>query len=104
MTVLFALITGLLSWIILLYCIIRCKHFNNLKIAKLQVLSWALCSIALYFPSLTLKLEHLSDNYRGMIDAVSPFHLAELTLLLVNVLLNITLLLINSKSKKQSDI
>lgn len=101
---LFALITGLLSWIILLYCIIRHKHINNLKTAKLQALSWALCSIALYCPSLSLKLEHLSDDYSGVIDTVSPFHFAESILLLVNVFLNITLLLINSKSKKQSDI
>lgn len=99
-----ALILGLISWFLILYCIFRHKHINNLKIAKLQALSWALCSIALYCPSISLKLEHLTDDYSGIFDTVSPFHFAESILLLVNVLLNITLLLINSKSKKQSDI
>lgn len=94
-----ALFMGLISWILLLYCIFKHRHFSRLKTTKFQAVSWSLCSVALYFPSLSQQLEFLSKDYDGIIDCVSTFHLASLLLLLVTFILSITLLFLSRKSK-----
>lgn len=92
-----ALILGLFSWFLLLYCIFKRKHFSQLKIANFQTVSLLLCAIALYLPSLSQQLEFMSNDYDGIIDCVSFFHFASLILLLVTVSLNIALFCIARK-------
>lgn len=94
-----ALVLGLVSWVLLLYCIFRHKHLDRLKIFKFQALSWALCSVALYIPSLSQQLEFARDDYDGIIDCVSTFHLASLSLLAVTLVLSVISLCLSKKAK-----
>lgn len=94
-----ALILGLVSWVLLLYCIFRHKHLDRLKIFKFQALSWALCSVGLYIPSLSQKLQLLSNDYDGIIDCINGFHVASLSLLAVTLVLSVISLCLSKKSK-----
>lgn len=93
-----ALVLGLASWFLLLYGIIRHKTLSRLTITRFQAFSLALCSVALYLPSLGQKLEHAVKDYSAVLDCVNAYHLGSLVLLLMTLLLNVILM---SVSKKQ---
>lgn len=96
-----ALVFGLLAWGILGYCIIKRNQVNKTKIAKIQVISWALCTFALYCPYITLQSEYSSGDYSGIFDTVSTFHLCTSVLLGVNLILSLTLFVLSRKMKKE---
>ena len=92
-----ALVMGILSWVILLYCIIRHSHLDELKLTKLQVFSWTLCSIALYCPYVTLKQERAVEDIAALIDTVTPYHFCASVLLCVTLILSFTIFFLNRK-------
>ena len=95
-----SLATGILSGLVLLYCSFKCKQFDDLKITMIQVVSWILCSIALYLPFIKFKQASLIDDYSGMTNAVVPSHNFSSVLLCVVLILNIILFFLNKNGKK----
>lgn len=94
-----SLFLGLMSWILLLYCIIRCKKIDNSRIIKFELLSWIVCAISIYTPWLSQYLELRTGDYDSLIDCTSTYHLATAGLLIVSVILTFILTLL-SRNKK----
>ncbi len=95
-----SLATGILSGLVLLYCIFKHKRFDELKITMIQVVSWIFCSIALYLPFIKFKQARLIDDYCCMTEAVVPSHIFSTVLLGMVLILNITLFFLNRKALK----
>ncbi len=94
-----ALVMGVLSWVILLYCVIKHDHLDELKVTKLQVVSWMLCSIALYCPYVTLKQELAVEDIAALMDTIRAYHFSTSVLLCVTLILSFTIFFLNRKKK-----
>lgn len=92
-----ALILGVFSWALLVYRIVANKKLDRSKIFKVQSISWALCAVALYIPSLAQFLEFKENDISAMLDCVSAYHSASFVLLLVNFILSVISVLMIKK-------
>lgn len=79
---------GLCDWGLLIYCIFS-KKSDRLRKTKLQVVSLALCSGALYMPIVCQYIDIVEEDYATLIDCANAYHTASVVLLLVTLILNI---------------
>lgn len=94
-----ALILGFFSWALLGYRIVANKKLDRSKVFKVQSISWTLCAVALYIPSLAQFLEFKENDISAMLDCVSAYHLASFVLLLVNLILSVISVLMIKREK-----
>lgn len=94
-----ALILGLSSWGLLIYRIIANKKFDRAKVFKFQSISWVVCAVALYIPSLAQFLEFKENDISAILDCVSAYHMASFILLFVSLVLSIISVLMIKKEK-----
>ncbi len=96
-----ALLFGLVSWSLLVYGIIFRKKATQQIRCRLQITSWILCAVSLYFPYLSQHLELMAKDYDSLIDCASTYHAMAATLLLITLLLQAILALLCRKIKNE---
>lgn len=93
------LLLGFFAWGVLIVAIVKSKAFTKERLYELRFVSWLCCAIALYIPSICQYLEFRMKDYDSVIDCVSTYHLLSIVLLIVNMVLTVISIALQSKKK-----
>lgn len=94
-----ALLLGFGAWGILVVAIAKTKVFTKERLLRLRFVSWFCCAVALYIPSLCQYLEFRVKDYDSVIDCASTYHLLSAALLIVNIVLTVISIALQSKKR-----